>query len=168
MRFSIIRLLMKSVYQNAMEEDLLCPFHYFGITDLEIISDCGKSSEEKMENFRYLASDTRVLNVMKQAEFSDTVENVSKDLFSVVALMKQKNYPSNSTKRGGGRLFSFEATQKSMRKFETVDALQGDDSKDALDYIISVDIFSEGVDAPEINQVIMLRQQNHQLYLSSS
>ena len=55
--------------QNAMEEDLLCPFHYFGITDLEIISDCGKSSEEKMENFRYLTSDTRVLNVMKQAEF---------------------------------------------------------------------------------------------------
>ena len=29
--------------------------------------------------------------------------------------------------------------------------------KDALDYIISVDIFSEGVDVPEINQVIMLR-----------
>lgn len=55
--------------QNAMEEDLLCPFHYFGITDLEIISDCGKSSEEKMENFHYLTSDTRVLNVMKQAEF---------------------------------------------------------------------------------------------------
>lgn len=55
--------------QNAMEEDLLCPFLYFGITDLEIISDCGKSSEEKMENFRYLTSDTRVLNVMKQAEF---------------------------------------------------------------------------------------------------
>lgn len=22
-----------------MEEDLLCPFHYFGITDLEIIDD---------------------------------------------------------------------------------------------------------------------------------
>ena len=29
--------------------------------------------------------------------------------------------------------------------------------QDALDYIISVDIFSEGVDVPEINQVIMLR-----------
>lgn len=23
--------------QDAMEEDLLCPFHYFGITDLEVI-----------------------------------------------------------------------------------------------------------------------------------
>ena len=25
--------------QQAMEEDLLCPFHYFGITDLSIIGD---------------------------------------------------------------------------------------------------------------------------------
>ena len=55
--------------QNAMEENLLCPFHYFGLTDLEIIADVGKSSEEKVENFRYLTSDERVLNVMKQAEF---------------------------------------------------------------------------------------------------
>ena len=40
---------------------------------------------------------------------------------------------------------------------DAIDRLTGDDSENALDYIISVDIFSEGVDAPEINQVIMLR-----------
>lgn len=40
---------------------------------------------------------------------------------------------------------------------DAIERLTGDDSKNALDYIISVDIFSEGVDAPEINQVIMLR-----------
>ena len=57
-----------------MEENLLCPFHYFGLTDLEIIADVGKSSEEKVENFRYLTSDERVLNVMKQAEFWDIAE----------------------------------------------------------------------------------------------
>ncbi len=45
----------------------MCPFHYFGITDLDIIADAGKSSEEKMENFRYLTSEERVENVMKQA-----------------------------------------------------------------------------------------------------
>lgn len=55
--------------QDAMEEDLLCPFHYFGITDLEVIADEAKGAEEKLENFRYLTSDERVANVMKQAEF---------------------------------------------------------------------------------------------------
>ena len=38
-----------------------------------------------------------------------------------------------------------------------IERLAGEESEDALDYIISVDIFSEGVDVPEINQVIMLR-----------
>ena len=39
----------------------------------------------------------------------------------------------------------------------TIERFAGDEAEDALDYIISVDIFSEGVDIPEINQVIMLR-----------
>ena len=55
--------------QDAMEEDLLCPFHYFGITDLDLIADGGKSSEERIENFRHLTSDERVENVMKQARY---------------------------------------------------------------------------------------------------
>jgi superfamily II DNA or RNA helicase len=38
-----------------------------------------------------------------------------------------------------------------------IERLAGEDCLDALDYIFSVDIFSEGVDVPEINQVIMLR-----------
>ena len=60
--------------QTAMEEDLLCPFHYFGITDLEVIADEGKSSEEKIINFRYLTSDERVENVTEQAAFLDIAE----------------------------------------------------------------------------------------------
>ena len=44
--------------QQAMDEDLLCPFHHFGITDLAMISDEGNSKEEQLENFRYLTSVT--------------------------------------------------------------------------------------------------------------
>ena len=54
--------------QQAMEEDLLCPFHYFGITDHHMISDEGKTKEEQLENFRYLTSDERVKYVMDQAK----------------------------------------------------------------------------------------------------
>lgn len=42
--------------QQAMEEDLLCPFHYFGITDLSIIGD----NEECNRDFSMLTSDERV------------------------------------------------------------------------------------------------------------
>ena len=35
--------------------------------------------------------------------------------------------------------------------------VQDEDDETALDYLITVDIFNEGVDIPEINQVILLR-----------
>ena len=37
--------------QDAMEEDLLCPFHYFGITDLDLIADGGKIFRRKDREF---------------------------------------------------------------------------------------------------------------------
>lgn len=40
---------------------------------------------------------------------------------------------------------------------DAIERLAGDECENALDYILSVDIFSEGVDVVEINQVIMLR-----------
>lgn len=142
--------------QNAMEEDLLCPFHYFGITDLEIISDCGKSSEEKMENFRYLTSDTRVLNVMKQAEFFGYSGERVKGLIFCSRIDEAKELSVKFNEKGWRTIVLSGSDSESMRE-DAIERLTGDDSKDALDYIISVDIFSEGVDAPEINQVIMLR-----------
>ena len=42
--------------QQAMEEKLLCPFHYFGITDLAIIGDNGDTSRD----FSMLTSEERV------------------------------------------------------------------------------------------------------------
>ena len=44
--------------QHALKEDLLCPFHYFGITDIEID---GETVDDKtdLRNFSYLVSDTR-------------------------------------------------------------------------------------------------------------
>ena len=60
--------------QQAMEEDLLCPFHYFGITDLEWVDDTigenkNSTKEQKLEDFRYLTSDERVDYVIRQADY---------------------------------------------------------------------------------------------------
>ena len=43
------------------------------------------------------------------------------------------------------------------RREQAVERLVLDNGEDKLDYIFTVDIFNEGVDIPEINQVIMLR-----------
>ena len=51
--------------QQAMEEDLLCPFHYFGITDLKVD---GEDVNEKSD-FRYLTSDVRIDYVIEQIRY---------------------------------------------------------------------------------------------------
>lgn len=142
--------------QNAMEENLLCPFHYFGITDLEVIADAGKSIEEKVKHFRYLTSEERVLNVMKQAEFFGYSGERVKGLIFCSRIDEAKEL-SHKFNDKGWRTRVLSGSDSEAVRAETIERLVGEETQDALDYIISVDIFSEGVDVPEINQVIMLR-----------
>ena len=142
--------------QNAMEEDLLCPFHYFGITDLEVIADVGDSLEEKIENFRYLTSEERVLNVMKQAEFFGYSGERVKGLIFCSRIDEAKELSAKFNEKGW-RTCVLSGADSEATRAEAIERLAGDEAEEALDYILSVDIFSEGVDVPEINQVIMLR-----------
>lgn len=142
--------------QDAMEEDLLCPFHYFGITDLDIIADAGKSSEEKVENFRYLTSEERVENVMKQAEYFGYSGDRVKGLIFCSRIDEAKELSKKFNDKGW-RTLVLSGSDSEEARAAAIERLAGEASEDALDYIISVDIFSEGVDVPEINQVIMLR-----------
>ena len=142
--------------QDAMEEDLLCTFHYFGITDLKVISDAGKSATEKMESFRYLTSDERVEHVMKQAEyFGHSGERVKGLIFC--SRIDEANVLSRKFKEKDWRTEVLSGSNSEEERASAIERLAGEESEDALDYILSVDIFSEGVDVPEINQVIMLR-----------
>lgn len=142
--------------QDAMEEDLLCPFHYFGITDLDIIADAGKSFEEKVENFRYLTSEERVENVMKQAEYFGYSGDRVKGLIFCSRIDEAKELSKKFNDKGW-RTLVLSGSDSEEARAVAIERLAGEESEDALDYIISVDIFSEGVDVPEINQVIMLR-----------
>ena len=53
--------------QQAMEEKLLCPFHYFGITDLEVDGHVIDDDDLKnVQNFAKLVCDDRVQYIMQQ------------------------------------------------------------------------------------------------------
>ena len=54
--------------QQALEEDLLCPFHYFGITDLEINGEVFDDNAG-VKNFSNLISDARVDYVIDKANY---------------------------------------------------------------------------------------------------
>lgn len=143
-----------------MEEDLLCPFHYFGITDLEIIDDMiandkKMTKEQKLENFRKLTSDDRVKYVMEQAEYYGYSGNRVKGLI-FCSRIEEANELSKKFNEYGWRTLALSGADSEEVRRDAIERLVNDDINE-LDYILSVDIFSEGVDVPEINQVIMLR-----------
>lgn len=142
--------------QDAMEEKLLCTFHYFGITDLSVISDTGKTREEQLENFRYLTSDERVENVIANAEYFGYSGDRVKGLIFCSSIEEARTLSLKFNERGL-RTEVLTGSDSETIRASAIERLAGDDGDDALDYILSVDIFSEGVDVPEINQIIMLR-----------
>ena len=145
--------------QQAMEEDLLCPFHYFGITDLAMISDEGNSREEQLENFRYLTSDDRVRYVMEQASYFGYSGERVKGLIFCSRIDEAKEL-SKKFNEQGLKTVALSGADSEETRAEAIERLTMDvqsEEDDYLDYIITVDIFSEGTDIVEVNQVIMLR-----------
>lgn len=116
----------------------------------------GKTVQEKEENFRYLTSDERVYNIMKQAQFFGYSGERVKGLIFCSRIDEAKELSEKMNEKGWRTLVLSGSDSESVRT-NAIERLAGEESEEALDYILSVDIFSEGVDVPEINQVIMLR-----------
>ncbi|MBQ1327993.1 MAG: DEAD/DEAH box helicase [Eubacterium sp.] len=138
--------------QQAMEEDLLCPFHYFGITDFTID---GEAIDEKTM-FNKLVSDTRVDYIIKQIKYY----GYSGDRVKGLVFCSSKNEAiklSEIFNTRGYRTTALTGDDSQEKRERAIEQLTKDDGDDYLDYIFTVDIFNEGVDIPEINQVIMLR-----------
>lgn len=56
--------------QQAMEENMLCPFHYFGISDVSMVNDKQlKARKLKEIDFNQLTGNERVRHIIEQAEY---------------------------------------------------------------------------------------------------
>lgn len=142
--------------QQALEEDLLCPFHYFGITDLEINGEVFDDNAG-VKNFSNLISDARVDYVIDKANYYGFSGDRVKGLIFCSRKDEAKELSKKFNERGlRTEVLTGEDDQE--RRESVIARLTNDEDGDAqLDYIFTVDIFNEGVDIPEINQVIMLR-----------
>ncbi len=148
--------------QQAMEEDLLCPFHYFGINDLSIDSD---EVNDKID-FSMLTSDERVKHIVEQATyFGYSGERVKGLIFcssikESEALSEKFNQSINPDTGKNYRTIALNGDANESQRAEAFERLAMDETEDGvepLDYIFSVEILNEGVDIVEVNQVIMLR-----------
>lgn len=149
--------------QQAMEENLLCPFHYFGITDLSIVGD-----DKDNRDFSMLTSDERVKHIIQQANYYGySGEKVKGLIFcSSIKETQELSYKFNNiVNPDTGEYFRTIALNGDANEQERQDVFErlamneseANVHKQPLDYIFSVEILNEGVDIVEVNQVIMLR-----------
>lgn len=138
--------------QQALEEDLLCPFHYFGVTELTVD---GVIIDDNTD-FRYLVSEERVNHIIDKAEFYGHSGDRVKGLIFCSSIKEAEELSALFNKKGYQTVALSGANSQEERE-SRLEQLEQESREGGLDYIFTVDIFNEGVDIPEVNQIIMLR-----------
>lgn len=137
--------------KEAMENNLLCPFHYFGISDLIVDGE----TLDELSDFTRLTSDKRVDHIIDKINYYGYSGDRVKGLV-FCSSKREAKILSDAFNIRGFRTTSLTGEDSQEKREKEIEKLIAD-SGDILDYVFTVDIFNEGIDIPEVNQVVMLR-----------
>ena len=139
----------------ALKQDMLAPFHYYGVADFTF--DDGTTTSDVTPLFR-LVENERVDHLLKAIGRYGQAGEAPRGLIFCSRKDEARGLSQSLNSRNfrGQLLRTIALTgendaterEKQVRRLEAGE----------LDYILTVDIFNEGVDIPTVNQVIMLRQ----------
>lgn len=133
---------------KALESDILCPFHYFGVTDY---THDGVTSDD-FSDLKDLTSDERIKHIIEKTNYYGYSGSQLKGLIFV-----------------SGKEEATEIAEKLSLNNIPSKALIGSDTQNKrtkvinelingkINYIVTVNLFNEGIDIPEVNQIVMLR-----------
>lgn len=142
--------------REAFEHELIAPFHYFGIEDIEV--DYENISLDKISEIsKLLQINKRVDYIIEKMDYYSYDGDYLKGLGFCVDIEHAKYMAREFNKRGINSI-ALTGGNSSKERVEAIERLQGDD--DTLQMIFTVDIFNEGVDIPKVNLVLMLRPTN--------
>lgn len=148
--------------QQAMEENMLCPFHYFGISDISLLDEKQIKAKKMTErDFNLLTGDERVRHIIAQANYYGYSGDRVKGLVFCSRIDESEEL-SAKFNEAGFRTIALNGSATEEERASAFERLAMDESvatenMQPLDYIFSVEILNEGVDIVEVNQVIMLR-----------
>jgi superfamily II DNA or RNA helicase len=137
---------------RALEEQMLCMFHYFGVTDITVD---GKVLEENAA-FNLLSASQRVNNIIEKAEFYGCDNGCVRGLVFCSSLQESDELSKVFNSRGY-KSVSLSGSSSEDERIAAINSLESNSQEEKLDYIFTVDIFNEGIDIPKVNQIIMLR-----------
>lgn len=157
---------------EALEQKLLCPFHYYAVSDLVDFSSVkwsrGRYDDKELENI-LTNNDVRVSLIIKkiieylpsplqeEAFDSDYVKGLG---FCVSK--KHAHYMAEKFKSAGIKSANLDSDTTQEKREQVRQQLKNG----KINFIFVVDLYNEGVDIPEVNTILFLRPtESHVIYL---
>ncbi|QGU94451.1 DUF3427 domain-containing protein [Clostridium bovifaecis] len=143
--------------REALDLDLVMPFHYFGITDIDGIDLSDVDLKNMDEVAKRLKVNKRVDFIIERLNFYGYDGEKLKSL-GFCANIEHAEYMAAEFNKRGIESICLTGNNSPQEREEYIKKLES--HEDSLKVIFTVDIFNEGVDIPSINSVLMLRPTN--------
>lgn len=144
--------------RDALELDLLAPFHYFGVADELIDYD-----KVKVTQGRFDTSDlSKKLSINKRVDFViEKIKHYGYDGDRLKALgfcidIDHAVYMAGEFSKRGIRSAYITAKDSQSKRLDTLSKFR----EGEVEVLFSIDIFNEGIDIPEVNMLLFLRPTN--------
>ena len=140
---------------DALEKDLLVPFHYFGIwDDLDLSRVRFTRGEYRLDELAKILDHNaaRALKVLKAVQDQITDPTTMRALGFCVSV-RHAQFMAESFTRAGLPAIALSGESTTAQREEGLAALKAGE----ITSIFAVDLFNEGLDIPEIDTVLMLR-----------
>ena len=147
--------------KKRSREDMLAPFHYYGVTDFEKDGEViGDTSQ-----LRTLVAPERVAHLIQAIERYGHVGDPVRGLMFCSRKDEARRLSCFSTKK---QVHGNQLRTRALTGEDSVETREGvvvQLENRELDYIITVDVFNEGIDIRTVNQVVMLPANSVEHYL---
>ncbi|MEV4038035.1 DUF3427 domain-containing protein [Streptomyces umbrinus] len=143
---------------EALENDLLCPFHYFGIPDGTDLTNLGWQkgtyADRELGNL-YTGDHARARIVVKQIR--DKISNPgAMRALGFCVTKAHAHFMADFFRKAGFQAAALDSESPAALRAQTLTDLR--DGK--LQVIFSVDLFNEGLDIPDVDTLLLLRPTN--------
>lgn len=140
--------------RDALDEDLVVPFHYFGITDAQGVDYSVVNMKDIAEIAKQLQTNSRVEHVINKMNFYG-YEGAKRRGIGFCISVDHAEFMSNEFNSKGIVSTYLTGDDKQDVRKNAIQRLESD--SDSLEIIFTIDIFNEGIDIPSINTILMLR-----------
>lgn len=143
---------------EALENDLLCPFHYFGIPDGTDLTNLGWQrgtyADQELGNL-YTGNHARARIVVKQIR--DKVSNPgAMRALGFCVTKAHARFMADFFREAGFKAVALDSDSPTDIRAQALSELRGGN----LQVIFSVDLFNEGLDIPDVDTLLLLRPTN--------